>query len=151
MSPSLHLVKVTPENVDAVCRLRVGPGQERFVDPVVTSLAEAYAYGEVAWPRAICDGEQLVGFVMAGFDPAHAVEAYRSYLWRLNIAADHQRRGYGGFAVAAVCAEARRRGERRLWVSWGPGDGGPEPFCTRLGFRVTGEVVDGEIVAEREL
>ncbi|MEV0225387.1 GNAT family N-acetyltransferase [Streptomyces sp. NPDC050704] len=151
MSSSLYLAKVTPENVDAARRLRVRPDQERFVDPVVISLAEAYAYGEIAWPRVICDGEQMVGFVMAGFDPAHAVEPYRSYLWRLNIAADRQKRGYGSFAVAAVCAEARRRGERRLWVSWVPGDGGPEPFYTRLGFRVTGEVVDGEIVAEREL
>lgn len=88
---------------------------------------------------------------MAGFEPAHAVQPYRSYLWRLNIAAHRQGRGYGSFAVEAVCAEARRRGERRLWVSWQPGDGGPEPFYERLGFRVTGEVVDGEIVAEREL
>ncbi|WP_328876057.1 GNAT family N-acetyltransferase [Streptomyces sp. NBC_00287] len=125
--------------------------QDRFVDPVVTSLAEAYAYGEVAWPRVICDGEQVVGFVMAGFDPAHEVEPYRCYLWRLNIAADRQRKGYGSFAVEAVCAEARSRGQRRLWVSWQPGDGGPEPFYARLGFRVTGEVVDGEIVAERVL
>lgn len=151
MSSAVHLAKVTPENVDAVCRVRLRPGQERFVDPVVTSLAEAYAYGDVAWPRVICDGEQVVGFVMAGFDPAHEVEPYRSYLWRLNIAADRQGQGYGSFAVAAVCAEARRRGERRLWVSWQPGEGGPEPFYVRLGFRVTGEVVDGEIVAEREL
>ncbi|MDG4859011.1 GNAT family N-acetyltransferase [Streptomyces sp. T-3] len=151
MSSSLYLAKVTPENVDAACRLRVRPDQERFVDPVATSLAEAYAYGEIAWPRVICDGEQLVGFVMAGFDPKHEVEPYRTYLWRLNIAADLQRRGYGSFAVEAVCAEARRRGERRLWVSWQPGDGGPEPFYTRLGFRVTGEVVEGEIVAERDL
>lgn len=54
MSPSVHLARVTPQNVDAACRLRVRPDQERFVDPVVTSLAEAYAYGEVAWPRLIC-------------------------------------------------------------------------------------------------
>ncbi|WP_405576456.1 GNAT family N-acetyltransferase [Streptomyces sp. NBC_01092] len=151
MSSSLYLAMVTPHNIDAACRLRVRPGQERFVDPVVTSLAEAYAYGNVAWPRVICDGEELVGFVMAGFDPVHPVQPYRSYLWRLNIAADRQRQGYGSFAVAAVCAEARRRGQRRLWVSWQPGDGGPEPFYVQLGFRITGEVVDGEIVAEREL
>ncbi|WAZ19247.1 GNAT family N-acetyltransferase [Streptomyces cinnabarinus] len=151
MSSSLRLAKISPQNVDAACHLRVHPDQERFVDPVVTSLAEAYAYGEVAWPRVICDGEQLVGFVMAGFDPTHEVEPYRSYLWRLNIAADRQRQGYGSFAVAAVCAEARRRGQSRLWVSWQPGVRGPEPFYTRLGFRRTGEVVDGEIVAKREL
>jgi diamine N-acetyltransferase len=151
VSSSLQLAKITPENVDAVCRLRVRPDQERFVDPVVTSLAEAYAYGEVAWPRVVYDGERIVGFVMAGFDPEHVVEPYRCYLWRLNIAADRQRQGYGSFAVAEVCAEARRRGRTRLWVSWQPGEGGPEPFYTRLGFRVTGEVVDGEIVAERQL
>lgn len=64
----------------------------------------------------------------------HEVEPYRSYLWRLNIAADRQRQGYGSFAVDAVCDEARRRGRHPLWVSWQPGDGGPEPFYVRLGF-----------------
>ncbi|MEV6104977.1 GNAT family N-acetyltransferase [Streptomyces sp. NPDC051940] len=147
MTADPRLEKITPANVDAACGLRLRPGQERFVASVSFSLAEAYAYGETAWPRVVADGDEVVGFVMAGFDPAHVVPQYRTYLWRLAIAADHQGRGYGTFAVAAVVDEARRRGERELWTSWVEGEGCPKPFYTRLGFRATGEVVEGEPVA----
>jgi diamine N-acetyltransferase len=39
-------------------------------------------------------------------DPADV----RSGLWRLNIGADAQGKGYGRFAVEAVCGEIRARG-----------------------------------------
>ena len=48
-----RLEKITPANVEDACRLRVRPDQERFVTPVAESLAEAYAWGPVAWPRLI--------------------------------------------------------------------------------------------------
>ncbi|WP_042364651.1 GNAT family N-acetyltransferase [Streptacidiphilus neutrinimicus] len=143
---SLRLEKITPDNVAAACRLDVRPDQQDLVAPVAWSLAEAYANPETAWPRLVFDGDALVGFVMAGFDPQSPVEVFRCGIWRLNIAADHQGRGYGRFAVAAVLAEARRRGQSRATVSWVPGDHGPEKFYLKLGFRPTGEVVHGEVV-----
>lgn len=147
-SGALRLAVVTPENVRAACRLAVAPAQEKFVAPVMFSLAEAYANVDTAWPRLVYDGDRLVGFVMAGFDENPEHEAYRSGIWRLNIAADEQGRGYGRFAVNAVLAEARRRGERRVTVSWVEGEGGPAAFYEKLGFRTTGEILDDEIVAE---
>ena len=78
-------------------------------------------------------------------------ELYRAYLWRLNISADHQGGGYGRFAVEALCAEAVRRGLRKLTVSYHPGGSGPEGFYLLLGFRPTGEYNQGEVVAERLL
>ena len=45
--------------------MKVHPDQERFVAPVVQSLAEAYVRPEVAWPRLILDGDRPVGFLMA--------------------------------------------------------------------------------------
>jgi diamine N-acetyltransferase len=146
MTSSLRLEMVTPKNVDAACRLKVRPEQEGFVAPVVRSLADAYVHGETAWPRLISDGDQLVGFVMGGFDPDSPVDAFRCGIWRLNIAADRQGRGYGRFAVEAVCAEAHRRGQRRVTVLWVPGENGPEDFYLRLGFRPTGEKIHGEVV-----
>ncbi len=59
----VHLEQVTPENVRAVCDLRVAPAQESFVASNAVSLAEAYVH-EVAWCRAVYAGEDLVGFVM---------------------------------------------------------------------------------------
>jgi diamine N-acetyltransferase len=85
---------------------------------------------------------------MAGFDSDNQIDAFRAGIWRLMIAADEQGRGYGRFAVDAVAREARRRGQSRITVLWIPGEGGPEQFYLRLGFRPTGEVLSGEIVGE---
>ncbi|MFY1672753.1 GNAT family N-acetyltransferase [Plantactinospora sp. WMMB334] len=152
MSPSPRLERITPENVVAACQLRVRPDQEGIVAPVAQSLAEAYAQPDVAWPRLIYDGDRLVGFVMAfllvRLDPA---DQPRSGLWRLTVAAGEQGRGYGRFAVEAVCAELRRRGEKRAFVAWIPGEHGPERFYRRLGFRLTGEQLDGEVVGALDL
>lgn len=151
MWSSLRLEKITPENVDAACDLKVRPEQERFVAPVARSLADAYAHAEAAWPRLVVDGDQLVGFVMGGFDPLSPVDAFRCGIWRLNIAEGRQGRGYGRFAVEAVAGEARRRGQRRMTVLWVPGQDGPEGFYRQLGFRPTGEELDGQVVGELPL
>ncbi|MEV0393937.1 GNAT family N-acetyltransferase [Polymorphospora rubra] len=149
MSSSPRLEKVTPGNVEAACRLAIRPDQERFVEPVARSLAEAYVHPDIAWPRLVYDGDQLVGFVM-GFLAIRWTDDrpddVRSGIWRLNIAAAHQGRGYGRFAVAAVCDEVRRRGADRAFVTWEPGGSGPEEFYLRLGFRPTGETSGGQTV-----
>lgn len=75
--------------------VRIRPEQDRLVAPVAISLAEAYADPEHAWPRPIYEGDQVVGFVMAGSIPGH--ELLDSTLWRLNVAAGAQGRGYGRF------------------------------------------------------
>jgi diamine N-acetyltransferase len=146
-----HLEPVTPENVRAACELKLRPGQDDLVAPVAVSLAEAYAMPDFAWPRLIYDGGQLVGFLMAAFAAGHDNALFHSYLWRLNIGAEHQGKGYGKFAVEALCQEALRRGQHRLTVCYQPYEHGPEGFYQRLGFRRTGEYHEGEVVAERLL
>ncbi|MBT2447987.1 GNAT family N-acetyltransferase [Streptomyces sp. ISL-43] len=154
-TPSLRLEPVTPDDFDAVCALSVRPDQAHLVAPVVKSLAEAYVHGETAWPRAIVDGDEIVGFVMAFLDiawnPAGDPRDIRSGLWRLNISAAHQSKGYGRFAVEAVAAELRGRGASHAYVTWHVGPGTPEPFYLGLGFRPTGEQSDGETVAVLDL
>jgi diamine N-acetyltransferase len=152
---ALSLAAVTPDNIDAALALRVRPEQEGLVAPVVKSLAEAYAYGETAWPRLILDGERPVGFVMAFFDirfnPERPDDRPRSGLWRLLVDAEAQRGGYGRFAVEQVCAEIRRRGGTRATVTYVPGPDGPAEFYARLGFRPTGELSGDQAVAELDL
>lgn len=143
-----RLAKLTPDNVAAACRISVKPEQQKFVAPVVESIAEAYVHYDAAWPRLIMDDDRVVGFVMGGFNPDSEISAFRAGIWRLNIAAGEQGRGYGRFAVEAIAAEARRRGCQRITVLWIQGDGGPEGFYLRLGFTPTGEVLGGEIVGE---
>ncbi|MDX3329247.1 GNAT family N-acetyltransferase [Streptomyces sp. ME02-6979-3A] len=158
MTAQLRLEKVTPDNVLDACRLKVAPEQERFVAPVARSLAEAYAEPAKAWPRLVYDGDRLVGFVMAFLDvrfglpgPPDGEDPLRSGLWRLAVAAGEQGKGYGRFAVDAVCEEILRRGQKRVTVTWAPGEGGPEGFYLRLGFRRTGEMSGEQIVGEMDL
>ncbi|MEU8927116.1 GNAT family N-acetyltransferase [Kitasatospora sp. NPDC048545] len=155
MSSTLSLAPITPGNIDAALALRVRPGQEDLVAPVVKSLAEAYAYGETAWPRLVLDDGRPVGFVMAFFDvrfhPERPDDRPRSGLWRLLVDADAQRGGFGRFAVEQVCAEIRRRGGTRATVTYVPGPGGPAEFYARLGFLPTGELSGDQTVAELDL
>ena len=122
---TFRLEEITEENLDAALGIQVRPDQAHLVAPVVKSLAEAYVHPEVAWPRLILDADRPVGFLMAFFDAdfatAGAVPDLRSGLWRLNIAAGEQGRGYGRFAVSVVAEEIRRRGGTRLTATWEPG------------------------------
>jgi diamine N-acetyltransferase len=151
MTAGLRLELVTRENVRAACKLEMLPGQEDLVAPVAWSLAEAYVSPGIAWPRLVYDGGKLVGFLMAAFDQENPSALYHSYLWRLNIAAGHQGKGYGRFAVESLCREATRRGQHRLTVSYHPDGHGPAGFYQRLGFHPTGEIIQGEVAAERML
>ncbi|MER7764372.1 GNAT family N-acetyltransferase [Streptomyces sp. NPDC097619] len=155
MSANVRVEKIGPGNIDAALALRVLPEQEKNVAPVVKSLAEAYAWGETAWPRLLLDGDEAVGFLMLFVDiawnPDADPEDRRSGLWRLNIAAGHQGKGYGRYAVEAGCAEVRRRGGDRFFTTWEPGPTGPGEFYRRLGFTPTGETSGGQIVGVREL
>ena len=149
----LRLEEITPRNLDAALGIHVRPDQEHAVAPVVKSLAEAYVHSDVAWPRLIVDGDRPVGFLMACLDIDWYEDGsvFRSGLWRLNIAAGEQGRGYGRFAVESVAAEPRRRGSKELYVTWHPGPDGPEGFYLGLGFRPNGETSGGQTVGVLEL
>jgi diamine N-acetyltransferase len=152
MTTALRLEEITPDNFDAAIGLKVRSDQEHLVAPVVQSLAEAYVHSDKAWPRLILDGDQVVGFLMAFFGIDFTADGtgadLRSGLWRLNIAAGEQGRGYGRFAVKSVAEEIRRRGGSRLTTTWHPGGDGPEGFYLKLGFRPTGETSGEQRVGE---
>lgn len=147
-TPSPRAVEITPANVVTALEVKVREDQNTFVAPVVTSLAEAYASRETVWTRLILDGDRPVAFVMADFVSDEDDPDFRCGLWRLNVAEGEQGKGYGRFAVRSFLAEARGRGNERVTVMWVPGEGGPAEFYRKLGFRETGRVFDGEVVAE---
>ncbi|MEZ7130627.1 GNAT family N-acetyltransferase [Nonomuraea sp. AD125B] len=153
MNKSLRLAPITPANVEMAIAVKVRPDQEHFVSPVAKSLAEAYVQPHVAWPRLILDGDRPVGFLMAFLEidwNGKGVD-FRSGLWRLNVIPEAQGQGVGRFAVRAVAAEVKRRGGRHMYVTWEPGEGGPEDFYRKLGFQLTGEESDGQRVGVLDL
>jgi len=139
---------VTNDVIPSLERLELKPGQDRFVAPVMHSLAEAHVT-RTAWPRVILDDDEVVGFVMANFDADNELVPFRCGIWRMNVAAHAQGRGVGRFAVEEVAREARHRGFTRMTVLWESGEGSPEGFYLRCGFRPTGQILFGEVVAER--
>jgi diamine N-acetyltransferase len=150
VNANIALEPITPENVRAVYDLAVADGQDRFVAPNSWSLAQALAGGDLAWPRAVSADGEIVGFLMLEIDPVDP-KGRTFWLWRLMIAAEHQRRGFGVAAVALAANEVRRRGGTDLWTSWIALPGGPEDFYRRLGFEPTGDLIDGEVVGRLPL
>ncbi|HEU4921345.1 MAG TPA: GNAT family N-acetyltransferase [Candidatus Limnocylindrales bacterium] len=148
MLPPVELREISDANRPAVTALRVAPGQERFVDAVEESLAEAAETPEAKpWYRAVYAGEEPVGFVMLSWNVTPAPGILGPwFLWRLLIDERHQRRGYGRAALEQLVDLIRAEGATELLTSYNPDDGNPWPFYERFGFVPTGDVEDGEIV-----
>jgi diamine N-acetyltransferase len=140
----LRLVELDADNLPAVVAIPPAVGEKACVAPVVFSIAEAYVT-PTAWPRVIVDGDDVVGFVMANWDPDNEIAEFRGGIWRLNVADEAKGRGVGRFAVEQVREEARRRGYDQITVLWDPAPDGPEQFYLRVGFQKTGELF-GETV-----
>ena len=154
-SGRLTLREITAANRSDVEALSVTAEQSKFVDGVAESLVEAAATpGACPWYRALYADEVPVGFVMISDNiPPDRPEYLGPYfLWRLLIDVRSQRRGYGRAALDLVVAYVQTRpNAERLLTSAVPGDGSPLSFYLKYGFRLTGEMDDGEDVLELPL
>jgi RimJ/RimL family protein N-acetyltransferase len=150
----VELVEITSELLLPVTRLVTHRTQERFVAPVLQSLAEALVppvedgVTLLPWYRAAAADGDLVGFVMLARSQPGAEEPW---LWRLLVDRLHQRRGIGARIIDLVVEQCREWGDPALRTSWVPGRGSPEPMYLARGFVPTGEVDDGEIVGRLPL
>ncbi|WP_292831186.1 GNAT family N-acetyltransferase [Microbacterium sp.] len=147
----LRLVELSAATIVAVNTMSLKPGQEQFLAPISYAVAGAVVNPTTAWQRVVLDGDEVVGFVSANFDPEAPQEHFRSVLWRINVDADDQGRGVGRFAIDGLLAEARARGIDHVDVIYEAGKEGPEAFFRRVGFTPTGETEFGEVVAEIRL
>jgi len=147
----LRLVELSAATIVAVNTMSLKPGQEQFLAPTSYAVAGAVVNPTTAWQRVVVDGDEVVGFVSANFDPDAPQEYFRSVLWRINVDADDQGRGVGRFAVEALLDEARARGLDRVDVIYEAGEDGPEVFFSRVGFAAVDETEFGEVVAEIRL
>jgi diamine N-acetyltransferase len=140
----VSLREITGETVLAICRLSdtLSEPQKRMVAPNAISIAQAH-FSQHAWFRAIYADEEPVGFIMLYDNPDEPTY----FLWRLMIAAPHQRKGYGRKAIEHLIEYVRTRPvATELLVSCGEGEDSPEGFYRSLGFRRNGRMEGHEVV-----
>ena len=136
----VRLEPVTKENLEAVLALRVREGQESFVSTTAESLAQAYAYAETAFPFAVLDGGETVGFIMMGY---YADKQYYT-LWKLLIDRDRQGRGYGRKALELGIAYLKKRfGVREVYTGVVPENTAAKRLYLSAGFAETGLFENG--------
>ena len=153
--PVVSLREITEDNRAAIEALGVTGEQSQYVASVTQSLQDAEEYPDAKpWYRAVYADDEPVGFVMISDgitvdDPTY-VGPY--YLWRLLVDRRFQRRGYGTAALDLVVEHVRTRPDARtLLVSHVVGPTSPGTFYQQYGFRLTGEVHEGEPILELEL
>ncbi len=140
----VSLREVTAETVRTICALSdtLTPPKKFMVAPNAVSIAQAH-FEPKAWFRAIYADETPVGFVMLYDDP----EEPDYFLWRLMIAEPHHGKGFGRRAVEQLIDYVKTRpGAKELTTSCGQGEGSPEGFYQKLGFRRNGKVIGHEVV-----
>ena len=159
----VRLEKINGKNVWDALRLTVKEDQREFVASNDVSIIEAYTAitaNGYAFPFGIYDDEQIVGFLMIGFDKddywddAPDIANGNYNLWRLMIDQKYQHRGYGKRAIELAlefvrtfpCGEADY-----CWLSYEPENVVAKELYASFGFTETGEKDGEELIATLKL
>lgn len=136
------LKDIDRENFGRCVKLEVREDQRGFVSPNVYSIAQSKVEpGYLV--QAVYDGEEMVGFVMYGWDEEEGCHC----LARLMVDRNHQGKGYGRAATEAVVERLRAEpGCRQVLLSVNPANKGAQALYESIGFVKTGEVSHGEEV-----
>ncbi len=149
MLDNLELIELDKRARDFL-RLEVHESQANLVSTVAESYADALFLprdpngAPLVWMRGILRNSQPAGFIMC----AEPTEQQRDpWLWRLLVDKSHQGMGVGTFAVQEVLNRYREMGCSRVLLCWVPDEQNSADFYRKLGFKETGEMWDGEVVA----
>jgi diamine N-acetyltransferase len=147
-TPDIHFMRITVSTWRQICKLSetLSPTHRRMVAENVYSIVEGH-FSESAWMRAIYADDTPVGFIMThtGSDYEDGIDCPGVFLWRLMIAGPYQGKGYGKLALEKLIQHLKAMGIPLLYTSCCQGEGSPEGFYRRLGFRPTGDHYDDEI------
>ena len=141
---AVALIEVTRDNVRDVCKLVLGPRQDKMVAPAAHTVAEAHYYaGSGSLLRAIALDGRVVGLLWVLTEDE---DSDVPSLVRFMVDQGHQRQGVGRSAVALLLAELRDAGHAAMELSYVPIEGGAEGFWLGCGFAPTGREHGGEKV-----
>lgn len=138
-SVTITFREITSDNYSQVLNLKITPEQEaaKFVSPVVRSLADAWFYRDegIAYPKAVYEDEDLVGFIMYELD----TEEQQVFIWRFLIDQRYQGKGYGRQTIEAVLAMAKEQAQiTKVVADYVDGNEPMKKILLDLGFEETG-------------
>ena len=131
----IRLKEISKENIDEVLALSVEESQKTFVSTNAESLAQAYAYSETAYPFAVYEDSDLVGFIMMGY---YEVKEYYT-LWKFMIDHRYQNKGYGRRALELGIQYLRDHFDvSEIYTGVVPGNTVAKKLYESVGFKRTG-------------
>ena len=155
----VRLEKISGKNVWDALILYVKEDQREFVASNDVSIIEAYTAitaNGYAFPFGIYDDEQMVGFLMIGFDKddywddAPDIAKGNYNLWRLMIDQKYQQRGYGRKTVELALEFVRTFPCGKAdycWLSYEPENEVAKELYASFGFAETDEKDGEELIA----
>jgi diamine N-acetyltransferase len=151
--PEIHAV--TKENWRALIDLKVREDQSHFVASNLYSIAQAQFGDEFEghwdlFPFGIYDGVKPVGFLMYGLNFEHP--KHQAFIQRLMVDEKFQGVGLGRFAMEMMLGVFRADARiKTVAISYEPQNDVARKLYASFGFVETGEIVEGESVAELKL
>jgi len=148
---------VTKDNWRELAKLKVLEDQRHFVAPNSYSIAESH-YGfdhpeEGHWdmvPYGMYDDDKPVGFLMLGYNYSNSKT--QGYVVRLMVAGNFQGKGFGRFGMNWILEHYRADPAiKTIGISYEPENEVARKLYASLGFVETGEIFEGETVAELKL
>lgn len=138
---------VDSNNWREVAALQVTEAQRAFVAEPSYYLALC-AYGDTWHPLAVYLGDEVIGFLMWGIDPADSA----CWLGGILVDARQQGKGYGRSAVQAAIAQLQQaHGYQHFALSYQPENTVARHLYQSLGFVESDEWEDDEVVARLAL
>lgn len=135
----VELRTISKDNLEDVLNLSVLEHQKTFVSSTAYSLAQAYVYGENAFPFAVYADNTIVGFIMLGY-----YENRKQYtLWKFLIDKKYQRKGYGKDALKqGIDYLVEKFDVKEIYTGVALGNEIAKHLYSSIGFEVTGLVED---------
>ena len=144
----IELRPLSESNKEECFRLTVMKDQAGYIDTNELSFAAAKEHSDVARPFVIYADDVAVGFTMFAFDLECEDPNDRYWLWRFMIDEKFQGRGLGKEALKYIIAYFKEHGATNIRLSTKESNVHAIRLYKSVGFRPTGEVIDGETVFE---
>lgn len=153
----VELKKITNENRRELFNLKVCENQRKYVASNLSSVASCYVLstnGSQTFPRAIFDGDKMIGFVMIVYGNTGYEEpdyAFNNYcMLRLMIDERFQGQGYGSKAMIKIIEFLKSfpaGSAEYCWLPYNHGNTTAKRLYESFGYLDSGEVINGENIS----